>query len=643
MTARILIVEDEAIIARDISATLESLGYLVGPTVSSGEDAMAAIRSGPPDLVLMDIHLRGAVDGIETATRIRDEHGPPVVYLTSYSDEPTIQRAKGTGAYGFVLKPFTDRDLRTAIEVALQKRAIEQRLSERERWFATTLRSIGDAVIATDAEQRITFMNAAAERVTGWMSGDAEGKALAEVLRLVDPKTGAPVESPLTGALREGFAVELPRELSIASKAGGHRAIDDSSAPIIDERGQTVGGVVVFRDVTERRQLEDRLAQQERLAAIGTLSAGMAHEINNPLAFVLTNVTFAVESLPELRTRVRGLGGAEAEAIAMRLAELEEALADASEGSKRVHRIVHDLKRFGRLDVAETTTLELSHVIDSAIRLTDHMVRHHARIRRVYGMTPFVEANEGQLGQVFTNLLVNAAQAVGEGAVDSKEIIVATFTDDAGRAVAEVRDAGPGIPPELQRRIFDPFFTTKAVGQGSGLGLSIAHSIVAASGGELSLESVHGRGATFRVTLPPARLRAAPAAEPLGVRGRRGRVLVVDDEPAIGRAMTRALQRDHDVFVVHDAREALPTIAAGAVFDVIFCDVMMPGMTGMEFFEALRDANPELARRIVFVTGGAFTAQTQAFLDSVRNATMTKPVDIEALRRMASDYVSRGG
>ncbi len=173
--------------------------------------------------------------------------------------------------------------------------------------------------------------------------------------------------------------------------------------PIVDDRGKTVGGVVVFRDVTERRQLEDRLARQERLAAIGTLSAGMAHEINNPLAYVLSNVSFAVEQLPELQTQLQGLGGA-TDAVSNRLGEVVEALNEAAEGSKRVHGIVHSLNRFGRLDAAETSALELTSVLDSAIRMTDSIVRHHARVRRAYGISPFVEGNEGQRGPTRTSV-----------------------------------------------------------------------------------------------------------------------------------------------------------------------------------------------------------------------------------------------
>jgi PAS domain S-box-containing protein len=545
------------------------------------------------------------------AIRLPPPSTKSVIYLTSHSDEATLARAKLTGAYGYLLKPFQDRDLRTAIEVALQKSELERQLSERERWFATTLKSIGDAVIATDVAQRITFMNLVAERLTGWTSSDAIGKKIGEVMRLVDAKTGAPLDSPLEHVFQDGFAVALPSAV-LSAKHGAVRSITDSAAPIVDDEGKTLGGVVIFHDVTEQRRLEERLARSERLAAIGTLSAGLAHEINNPLAYVVANVAFAVDELHALMEQIHSMAGSQRDAISERVERIADALGDAREGGERVHRIVRDLKKFGRLDVADTTVLELSEVVEGAVRMTENIVRHHARVRREYGTTPFVEAAESQLGQVFVNLLVNAAQAMGEGRAETKDIVVATFTDDAGRAVGEVRDTGPGIPEESLGRVFDPFFTTKRVGEGTGLGLAIAHSIVTSLGGEISVESRVGKGTTFRVSLPPAKRReahVAPAPPPVPVR--RGRVLVIDDEPAIGRVIGRVLEREHEVSVLTDARDALSRIAAGEVFDVVFCDLMMPGMTGREFFEALRGSNPELAQRVVFVTGGAFTGSME--------------------------------
>jgi len=639
MSATILVVEDEAIIARDIQTTLEGLGYIVLPPVATGDQALAAVVAHGPDLVLMDIRIQGELDGIETAGLIGETHRTPVIYLTSYSDDTTLARAALTGAYGYLLKPFQDRDLRTAIEVALQKRELERQITERERWFATTLKSIGDAVIATDVGQQITFMNIVAERITGWTSSDAAGRPLGEVMRLVDQHTGEPVSSPLEYALEEGFAVEVPLAL-LSPKHGGQRSISDSAAPIVDDAGKTLGGVVVFRDVTAERLLEERVARSERLAAVGMLSAGLAHEINNPLTYVLSNVTFAIEGLQELKDQLLEVPKPMGNLLTQRVADITDALSDAREGSERVNRLVLDLKKFGRSDHAERAVLELSEVLEGAIRMTENVVRHHAHVRRDYGTTPFVEAAESQLGQVFINLLVNAAQAMGEGQADTKEIVVKTHADAAGRAVAEIRDTGPGIPPETLRRIFDPFFTTKDVGEGSGLGLPIAHSIVESLGGEISVESRVGKGTAFRVALPPAMRRdSTKASGALPALGRRGRVLVIDDEPAIGRIVSRVLQKEHEVLVLNNACEALTLIAAGDDFDVVFCDLMMPETTGMDFLESLQATNPELARRVVLVTGGAFTPRATEFLEHTSNAILPKPFEVEALKRIVADYV----
>jgi len=264
MTARIFVVEDESVISRDIRATLEDLGYVVAGAAETGEAALAAIATSVPDLVLMDIHLRGAIDGIETAARLRQAHGVPIVYLTSYADDATLARAKGTGAYGYVLKPFTDRDLRTAIEVAIEKREMEQRLAERERWFATTLRSIADAVIAVDRTGLITFMNAAAEALTGVASEEARGAKspadLFETWRQDGPQLAPVTDAPIARALAGNVVIEEILHVRTARARGG-RWHSINASPVRDDAGNVCGAVMVSRDITELRDAMTRLEQ----------------------------------------------------------------------------------------------------------------------------------------------------------------------------------------------------------------------------------------------------------------------------------------------------------------------------------------------------------------------------------------------
>jgi len=266
--AKILIVEDNLIVARDIQQQLERIGHTVVGVTDRGEDAVLLAASATPDLVLMDIQLDGELDGIDAAQKIRDAMQIPVIYLTAYADEGTLARARVTEPFGYILKPFEDSQLRTAIEMALYKHATERKLRESERRYAVTLSSIGDAVIATDNTTRITFMNAVAEALTGWTQTEASGRPLVEVFRIFNERTGESAEDPATKVLRLGTVVGLANHTVLRSRSGTEIAIDDSGSPIIDDRGLISGVVLVFRDVTQRRLAEEASALLQAKARV---------------------------------------------------------------------------------------------------------------------------------------------------------------------------------------------------------------------------------------------------------------------------------------------------------------------------------------------------------------------------------------
>jgi diguanylate cyclase (GGDEF)-like protein/PAS domain S-box-containing protein len=256
---RILVVEDEVIIARDIQRTLVRIGYEVPALAVSGEDALTQVASLRPDLVLMDIQLSGELDGIATADRIRTRDALPVVFLTAHSDEATLRRAHITEPYGYVLKPFEERELEIAVDIALYRHTIETKLRNVERWLTTTLRSIGDAVIATDRAGTITFINHVAETITGWSPNEAIGRPFGQVLRLVQEETRAPVESLVERVLRDEVVIELAPNTVLIARDGAELPVDDSAAPIRDESGAITGVVIIFRDITARKQVERQL------------------------------------------------------------------------------------------------------------------------------------------------------------------------------------------------------------------------------------------------------------------------------------------------------------------------------------------------------------------------------------------------
>lgn len=634
MSINILVVEDEAIIGDDIQRLLRKIGYAVPVVVASGEEALDEASRGGFQLALMDIRLQGRLDGIDTAQRLREHHHLPVVYLTSHSDDGTLARAKQTAPYGYIVKPFSERDLRTTIEVALGRRELEEKLAAQERLFSTAIRSLGDALITTDPRGQITSMNPAAERLTGWPLAEARDKHIQEVFCLKNSE-GAPIQDPLLAAMRQARAVGIPRESYLVHRDGSRRWVDDAATPIVDEAGRTLGGVIVFRDVTEQRVMERRLAASERMASLGTMISGLAHEINNPLAYVVSNVEYVMNSLEKMGKLAGTIQHQTARTLQDEITEYREALSEANQGADRVRQLVIALRKFSRTDDTSRGQLTLPSVVEEALRFAESTTRLSAQLTLSYGPSPTVEANQGQLAQVFTNILLNAVQAFGDRPIQKNHINICTGTDAAGNAWVEVQDNGPGLPPHQAARVFDPFFTTKPIGEGMGLGLAIAYQTISALGGEITFQSAEGTGTTVRVLLPPA-VRPAPAPQEPAPRlpRPRSRVLVIDDEPMITRSITRILGEQHEVHALTSARAALDLFTHDARFDVILCDFSMPNLSGGDFFEELLAHWPALAPRVVFITGGALAPSAHRFLASVKNPILEKPFTNKQLREI---------
>jgi PAS domain S-box-containing protein len=424
--------------------------------------------------------------------------------------------------------------------------------------------------------------------------------------------------------------VPLPRGLA------GPLVHGQISAGVVDVDGERLM-VAVLHDLTDRHRAEEA----SRLAGLGTLAAGVAHEINNPLSYVVSNLAHLTNHLSRIPDRDGSLR-----------AEVLEPLAEAEDGARRVRDIVRQLGAFARADEG-SGPVDPARVLRGALAVAGNEVRHRARIVTAIEPTPPVVASESRLGQVFLNLLVNAAQAIPDGSAEQHEIRV-TLSGRGADVVLEVADTGNGMSAETRARIFEPFFTTRAPG-GSGLGLAIAHSIVTRLGGRIEVESSPGEGSVFRVVLPAAsglaggapELQLTPppptarrgsaasprslsAAPPPGPATPRLRILVVDDDPLVARALARLLA-GHEVATAQHGRDALERLRAGERFDAVVCDLMMPDLSGMELHAAVAEIDPGLADRFIFITGGAFTESARDFLARARNPRLEKPVDRGAL------------
>jgi nitrogen-specific signal transduction histidine kinase len=389
----------------------------------------------------------------------------------------------------------------------------------------------------------------------------------------------------------------------------------------VDEGGALLGAVLVLRDVSERRRLGEHMSTVERLRALSTLAAGVSHEINNPLGAIVVNAQHVAHVLA-------GLGGGPS------VGDAAAAVADIQEGAERVRRVVADLGTFCRPDDQLRVVVHLPATLERALRMTQSFVRSKARIVLEMGPVPLVSANEARLGLVFIHLIENAALAIS-GDPYEQRIRISTWANGQGDAVVAIEDSGSGMSPEVAKRAFDPFFSTRPVGQGEGLGLAMCHGIVTSLGGTIELDSKEGRGTIVRVTLPAApseQARSPMAPAPATDPRRRTRVLVIDDEPTLVRAIERTLGRDHDVRSFLDPKEAVAALEAGLEVDAIVCDLMMPGMTGLELHDRAVRQTPALAGRFLFITGGVTSANVNRFLDSSDVPRLQKPFRIDDLR-----------
>jgi signal transduction histidine kinase len=383
----------------------------------------------------------------------------------------------------------------------------------------------------------------------------------------------------------------------------------------------------------ERRKMQERLFTADRMVSVGTLAAGVAHEINSPLATVILGLEISIERLAQLGAALR-----QQPEMAETLEEVGANLRDVHDASERVCRIAQDLRSFSWAGADDPRgPVAVERVLESALRIAWSAIRYRARLVRSYGQVPPVLGSEPRLGQVFLNLLLNAAQAIPEGQLERHEIEVSTRLE-AGRVVVEIRDTGSGIPADVLPRIFDAFYTTKPFGVGTGLGLTICHQIVTGLGGEIEVASEPGKGTTLRVSLPSAQLdaredvvRSAPGAEARD----RAAILVVDDDPVIGNVVRRVLSEDHDVTSVESVAEALERLARpGVHFDVILSDMHMMHGSGMDLHAELLRKDPRLAKKLAFMIGGAVSPATREFLARVSNGRIEKPFDAHALRAL---------
>ncbi len=465
-----------------------------------------------------------------------------------------------------------------------------------------------DGTVRTANAEALRVLGLSYDELTQRYTQDFEPTTILE-----DGSPWAAADYPVTRVLTTGEP-QPPMTIGVRKPNGETSWAVFTAIPIRSpETNELSGAIVTFFDITDRRALEARVVMKDRLAAIGTLAAGVAHEINNPLTYVLANLEWIQRKAgdqPQLKARVEA----------------------AIEGVSRISRTVKDLGSFTQRRDDALAAVDVHEALEASLRLAASELRKRARVVRSYGVVPYAAGDLARLGQVFLNLLLNAAHAIREGQPDANEVFVATHALSDGRIRVTIRDSGTGIEPVLMGRIFDPFVTTKPVGGGAGLGLYVCQHIVQSLGGSIEVESVPANGASFHVDLQPARTSQASGREHRHhsyVSAKPVHVLIVDDEEAIRMVLRDALD-GHQIDEARTGEQALERLLH-ASYDVVLCDLSMPGISGIDVFEQSVARKPELRERFVFLTGGAIDERSVTFLDSCVCPVIPKPFKTSAV------------
>ncbi len=619
--------EDDWLLLRRV---LDRGGFETTSVRVDSAGAMEAALKEPWDIVISDFHMpEFDAHGALRVLQASGQDLPFIIASGTVGEEAAIQALKA-GAHDFILKgqwsrfvPAVNRELREARRRQEQRR-IAAALVESERRYRQIVETAQEGIWTLDPAGRTTYANPRMLEMLGAPLASVLDLSIRDLLH--DPAALAAVWSSGTAARQVQVEIARPNGTLFWASVSAVRMESESGAPI--------GTLATVVDITAQRHLTEQLIVSDRMASVGTLAAGVAHEINNPLAVIVSNVALAQRGLADLATR----GSAPRD-----LQVLHDELKDVAEAAGRVRDIARDLKLFSRGGDEPVGPVDLAKVIASAARMAQNELRHKAALVNQLPTLPLVEGVASRLAQVVVNLLVNAAQAIPDEQAEPGTIHLSA-RQEGDSVWLEISDTGAGMPREVLQRLFTPFFTTKPVGIGTGLGLSICQRIITSFGGTISATSVLGKGSTFLIKLRvSAEQRLGPAVAapvPIGAP-EHGRVLVVDDEPTIGAVLKRLLGGAKRVDCCSSARQALDRIVGGERYDIVLCDLMMPGMGGRQFLEALQGVNAEQATRIVFLTGGVFSAEMQQFLQTVPHPVLEKPFDLERVQAVVNESIRR--
>lgn len=590
---KVQIVEDEGVVALDIRRHLEAFGYRVTGSYASGEEAIANFEAEGPDLVLMDIRLQGQMDGIEAAQIVREQFRVPVIILTAYADEKTIERAKFIEPFGYIIKPFEERELRTNIEMALFRHKLETRLQESEERYRRFFQEDLSADFVADSQGVLLACNRSFVEYFGFAGPEeVEGTLLDN--RFPDEKHAA----DFWQQLKQNNRLVL-HELDLLRADGTKLNLLANVVADSDENGRITEVKGYLIDISKRKNLEQQLRQAQKLEAIGRLAGGVAHDFNNILTVILGYSTIVQEKLQNGDTAI------------------ENEVTGIKEAANRASTLTRQLLAFSRRQILKPKQVHLNELIKNLEKMMRRLVTEEIGMYLDLSAVPdTVWVDPGQIEQVLMNLIVNARDAMpGGGRISIRTLnykVTSVEPSPMGEippgeyVCAAVRDTGVGIEPHMLKMIFEPFFTTKSEEKGTGLGLSTVYGIIKQSSGFLQIESEMGKGSTFWILLPVSHNKSEAPKSSRGVEQSytgNERILVVEDEESLRNLVERILKLyGYTVVLADGAEKALKLLEANETeFDLLVTDLVMPRMGGEELAQHFTQQSP--STKIVYMSG----------------------------------------
>jgi PAS domain S-box-containing protein len=628
----ILIVEDESIVAKEIKITLQELGYAVSGIVSSGKKAIEKVEESKPGLVLMDIKLKGEIDGIEAAGQINARYDIPIVYLTAYADERILERAKITEPFGYILKPFSDRELHSTIEIALYKHRMQQKLIDHAKWLSTTLTSLGDAVIATDEDGCVKFLNPVAQSLTGWTMEEASGRELTDILNIISSETREVIGNTVMKAIQEAAVVNMANSnVLLIDRYGKETPIEDSVAPIKYDKEDSVGAVLSFRDISQRKKMEIDTLRAQILESIGTLASGIAHDFNNLLTAILGNIM-----LTKMHTKLDDNGW--------------ESLIKAEKACDRAKNVTQRLLSFSKGAAPIKKAVAISEVLKNTVTHALSGTRVKCELAIPADLW-WVEIDTGQVRQAFHNLLTNALEAMPKGGTVHVQAENITLDPTNSLSLKEgkyvkmtLKDNGCGISREQLVKIFDPYFTTKQSGR--GLGLTSTYAIIKNHNGYISADSELGMGTTFFIYLPAAEtIPKTKEKEPSKTTERKRKILVMDDDDIVREMCGNMCQwLGYEVELAEDGAQAIELYEKareiGQPFDAVIVDLIITGgIGGKETIKILREIDPSV--KAIVSSGYSDDPLMAEFEEYGFKGIIAKPYKIDGLKEVLQDVLTK--